>query len=92
MRKKLSLLTPPRVFLRGCVLIAFFSIFLTTRADSQGSGTRSGAFVYTGNNGYSGSTTPISGYVINPAAGTLSGATGTPFAVPGRPLAIAGHP
>ena len=51
-----------------------------------------GAFVYTGGNGYSGSSTPVSGFVINTSNGTLSTVTGSPFGLPGRLLAIAGDP
>lgn len=62
-------------------------------AKAQGSGGRRGAFVYTGNNGLSGtSNQQIHGYVINATAGTLSAATGTPFAAGSQVLAIAAHP
>lgn len=72
------------------VFLLIFYLFCNSSriASAQVQGARTGAFVYTGGNGYSGSTAPVSGYAINPTSGTLSLVNGSPFALPGRLLAI----
>jgi 6-phosphogluconolactonase (cycloisomerase 2 family) len=59
---------------------------------ADGPSSRSGAFIYTGGNGYSGSAAPVSGYGINTSSGTLSLVSGSPFSLPGRLLAVVGDP
>lgn len=78
-----------QIFVLSLLTLLIFGMKL---AEAQGVGGR-GAFVYTGNNGLSGtSNQQIHGYVINATAGTLSAATGTPFAAGSQVLAIAAHP
>jgi len=92
MCKKLSMSNLLCVFIRASVLVTFFLISSTTPADAQRGGTRTGAFVYTGGNGYSGSSAPVSGYAINTTSGTLSLVSGSPFGLPGRLVSITGDP
>ena len=81
----------PALFLlsyRVNVLLALLFSFLVlgaTRTDAQGPGNRTGAFVYTGGNGYSGTTNAlINGYAMNTTSGTLTTVAGSPFAAGGR--------
>ena len=65
----------------------------STYAGAQSSSARRGAFVYTGNTPYSGTSNRlINGYVIDATAGTLSPVTGSPFTITGQVLTIAAHP
>jgi len=76
------------------VFLLLFYLFCNSSrvASAQVQGTRSGVFVYSGGNGYSGSAAPVSGYAINASSGTLSLVNGSPFALPGRLLAVVGDP
>jgi 6-phosphogluconolactonase (cycloisomerase 2 family) len=78
------------------VLLALLFSFLVlgaTRADAQGPGNRTGAFVYTGNDDYPGtSNNLVNGYAINPTGGTLTTVAGSPFAAGGQVISIAAHP
>lgn len=86
----LNLSLPSKFY--SVLFLALLSLFTTLLPIAKAQ-SRRGAFVYTGNNGLSGTTNQqIHGYVINQTTGTLGAATGTPFAAGSQVLAIAAHP